>query len=630
MKWLTYDGVTKWAQQGGDASTPRVDITTNARGPQAGWWNFENGGLTPQLVEEWLAGKTPNNGFLLELKSDGLFECNIKCVEQTINVAWSAYPEAASRPYMALTYYVPAPKSSKIVSPSEGTVSARRLKLKARWTEPGVQGVTFQYKYGSWNKFSTIEPKYVRNAKGEEPKWPLAVSGFESEPLYFDTTSSWGEIKNKGGPVEIRALFEGPTGIAGYSEANKTTIDLNAGSPKDATTAVGPGTLDLITGNFTIARTDVSIPGVTAGLEFARTHSSRAPSVVEDKTVLGRGWKPSVPVEAAGGSEWRNVHDIVATPEEQEEGLGDYALLTDMEGYEYAFEKEGGIYVAPPEAGGWVLTHGVGSATFVLSDPDGNVTTFESSGGGNEYLPVSVSLTGGSTNSSRMVYQIVEGNRRLTKIIAPSASGVNCTAENVTTTSGCRSLVFNYKPATKWGTPASYKDRLASITYYGPANKSTISNWTVSQYRSASAREAHHQVQPRVSPALEETYAYVGNGKQEEAVKSGWINTITPPGQEPWTMEYSFETGKSGRLLNVKRPSLVASPAVAQTTIAYEVPVSGSGAPYDLSGIAVAKWGQSDLPTAQQRSSRPIRSLRVPQKAIRTRRSTTWMPKVSW
>lgn len=596
VNWLTYDGVTKWAQQGGDASTPRVDITTNARGPQAGRWNFQDGVLTGQLVEEWLAGKTPNNGFLLELKNDGLFECNVKCVEQTINVASSAYPEAASRPYMALTYYVPAPKSSKIVSPSEGTVSARRLKLKARWTEPGVQGVTFQYKYGSWNKFSTIEPKYVRNAKGEEPKWPMAVSGFESEPLYFDTTSSWGEIKNKGGPVEIRALFEGPTGIAGYSEANKTTIDLNAGSPKDATTSVGPGTLDLITGNFTIGHNDVAIPGVTAGLEFGRFHSSRAPSVVEDKTVLGRGWKPTVPVEA-GGSEWQNVRYIVATAEEKEEGLGDYALLTDTEGYEYAFEKEGASYIAPPEAAGWALAHAEGSSTFTLSDPEGDVTTFENSAGGSEFLPVQVSLAGGSSNSSRMVYDVVEGNRRLSKIIAPSAPGVTCTSENATTTSGCRSLVFTYEPATKWGAPASYKDRLAKITYYGPASKTTISNWTVAEYQYDSAGRLIAEWDPRISPALKETYSYVGNGKSEESVKSGWIKTITPPGQEPWTMEYAFETGKSGRLLNVKRASLVASPTVAQTTIAYEVPVSGTGNAYDMSGPTVAKWGQSDLPT---------------------------------
>jgi RHS repeat-associated protein len=595
VNWLTYDGINKWSHQGGDASEGGTFVLTNNRGPQAGWWNLESESLG-RLAERWLTGETPNNGLLLKLYSDGLEECNVKCVEQTIAVASSAYPTAEDRPYMQLTYYPPAPASSKIVSPSEGTVSARRLKLKAHWTEPGVQGVTFQYRYEPWEKFQTIQPKYVRNAKGEEPKWPMAVSGFDTEPLYFDTTSSWPEIKSKGGEVDIRALFEGPTGIAGYSEANKTKINLNAGSPKDATTPVGPGTLDLITGNFTVSRNDVTIPGVTAGLEFGRMHSSRAPSVVEDKTVLGRGWKPTVPVEA-GGSEWQSVRNIAVSAQEQEEGYVDYALLTDNEGYEYAFEKEGGSYVAPPEAAGWVLTHTEGSSTFILSDPEGDVVTFENSAGGNEFLQTQVSLAGGSSNSSRMVYDVIEGNRRLSKVIAPSASGITCTAANATTTSGCRSLVFTYEPATKWGAPASYKDRLARITYYGPASKTTISNWAVAEYEYDSAGRLIAEWDPRISPALKETYTYVGNGKTEEAVKSGWIKTVTLPGQEPWTMEYAFETGKSGRLLNVKRASLVASPTVAQTTIAYEVPVSGSGSAYDMSGPTIAKWGQNELPT---------------------------------
>jgi RHS repeat-associated protein len=51
-----------------------------------------------------------------------------------------------------------------------------------------------------------------------------------------------------------------------------------------------------------------------------------------------------------------------------------------------------------------------------------------------------------------------------------------------------------------------------------------------------------------------------------------------------------------GRLTSVKRPTLVEG-KTAQTTIAYEVPVSGSGAPYGMGGEAVAAWGQEDLPT---------------------------------
>jgi RHS repeat-associated protein len=603
VNWLTYDGTNKWAQQGGDSDGPYVFVSTNERGPQAGWWNFESEGVG-RTVEEWAKGETINNGFLLELRSDGApYECQKKCVEKTIKVFSSTNPVTEDRPYMQLTYYPPAPATSKIVSPTEGTVSARRLKLKAHWSETGVQGITFQYKYGGWSKFQTIPAKYVRNAKGEEPKWPMAVSGFDSEPLYFDTTSAWPEIKNHGGPVAIRALFEGPTGIAGYSEANKTTIDLNSGSPKDAIAPVGPGTLDLITGNFTVARSDVAIPGMTAGLAFARVHSSREPGSAADTSVLGRGWKPAVPVEDAGGSEWLNVKDITVTAEEKAEGYGDYALLIDPEGYEYAFEKEGGSYVSPPEATGYVLAHAPGTSTFTFSDPEGNVTTFESSGGGNEYLPVSISLTG-SANTSRLVYKFVNGSRRLDSVIAPTAPGITCTNEALSQL-GCRALSFAYAPASKWGAPASYGDRLSAITYWSAKNGSEAGNRDVAKYEYDAEGRLKSEWNPSISSScaseekgcLKETYTYVAESKS--GFEGGEIKTITSPGQEPWTMEYakSFGTGNSGQLLNIKRPSLLASPSVAQTTIAYEVPLSGSGAPNEMSGTSIAKWGQKDLPT---------------------------------
>src|SRR4029077_11627659 len=95
---------------------------------------------------------------------------------------------------------------------------------------------------------------------------------------------------------------------------------------------------------------------------------------------------------------------------------------------------------------------------------------------------------------------------------------------------------------------------------------------------------------PRISPALKETYTYNSTGQ---------IATLTPPGQEPWTMSYGPLPGGTavGRLTSVKRATLVAGNPTAQTTIAYEVPVSGSSGPYDMSGLKVAEWGQEDLPT---------------------------------
>jgi RHS repeat-associated protein len=589
VNWFKYDGGHGWWTAGGDFTSEGAELL----GHKAGWWEFGGDGMAA-LVEGWTSGKIKNEGLLLKLKEEE------KCQPPSCTNSWltfnsSAATESGTHPYLAVTYYPKAPASSKVVSPIEGTVSANRLKLKSKWSEPGVQGITFEYKTAG-QRYQQIPSKLVHNAKGEEVSWPLAVSGFESAPLYFEAGYANAELTEKGGEVQVRANFTAPTGIEGYSEAAKAKIDPNGGGPKDGAARVGPGSVDLLTGSFTVARTDVSIPGVTAGLEFARTDSSRSPGLSTDTTVLGRGWKPSAPVEVAGGSEWRSVREVAVSSEEHEEGLENYALLTDSEGYEYAFEISAGSYVAPPELSGFVLTHTTGSATYALSDPQGNVTTFENNAGGSEYLPASVSIAGTSSTVT-MLYKFEGGTRRLVKIIAPTPE-IACNAENNTTAVGCRSLVFNYLPATTWGAPSADGERLSSITYYGPNGTTGMSSWEVAKYEYDSSGRLIAEWDPRISSALKETYTYVGSG--ESNPQGGELKTITPAGQEPWTLEYSPLTGEApgaGRLKSVKRASLVEGTPTAQTTIAYQVPTSGSGAPYEMGGTSVAKWGQQDIPT---------------------------------
>jgi RHS repeat-associated protein len=188
-----------------------------------------------------------------------------------------------------------------------------------------------------------------------------------------------------------------------------------------------------------------------------------------------------------------------------------------------------------------------------------------------------------------MAYKIVEGVRRLKMIIAPTATGVSCTEANAEVSIGCRSLVFAYEPASHWGAPAADKERLASITYYGPTGAVSMSHWEVAKYSYNSEGRLTEEWDPRISPALAEKYTYEAAGQ---------LKTVKPPGQEAWTLQYgSFEEAKAdGRLVAVKRPSLLASPTTATTTIVYGVPISGSGAPYEMSPAEVAKWGQADAP----------------------------------
>src|SRR5262249_28366235 len=144
----------------------------------------------------------------------------------------------------------------------------------------------------------------------------------------------------------------------------------------------------------------------------------------------------------------------------------------------------------------------------------------------------------------------------------------------------------------------SYGDRLSAIVYHGATAKlSGMSSWEVAAYEYDSAGRLIAEWDPRISSEFKEKYSYVGGGA--EPLTGGQIKTITPLGQEPWTLEYGALSGEAasvGRLKNVKRASLVAAPSVAQTTIAYGVPLSGAGAPYDMSGTTVGKWGQKDAP----------------------------------
>jgi RHS repeat-associated protein len=580
-----------WTTEGGDYSTLLGTALTSERGSQSGPWTIP---VSAKVVEE-LAPKTVNGhvvekeplSFIAKLIDDKARECSkTSCTQRTLGFESSAAPNENNRPSLSVVYYQAASKESKLTSPIEGAVTSRRLKLQSTFGA-GVKSATYQFREGKSGRFETIPTSLVRNAEGKEVKWPIVPGEgvTKTETLYFDAAHATSALRNHGGAIQVRALFDGLS--SGYSVPVNATVNRFVGGPVDATASVGPGSVDLLTGNFTVARTDVSIPGFGSALEFTRTLSSRDAGAAGKDGVLGQGWKPGVAVEEAGGAEWRSVREFIASAEEKEEGLGDYAILTDLEGYEYAFEKVGGSYVTPPELTGLTLVRE--EAGFALTDPGGNRTFFQNSEGSTEYLPTSITQTGGSANSTQMVYELVSGKRQLKMIIAPTAAGITCNESTAKTTVGCRALAFTYEDGSHFNPPFTGK-RLTSITYYGPSGANTMSNWKVASYAYNGEGRLSEEWDPRISPNLKETYAYESGGQ---------LKTITPPGQEPWTMEYGTvdEEEANGRLMNVKRASLVASPSIAKTTIAYGVPVSGSGAPYEMGGSEVGKWGQKDVPT---------------------------------
>jgi RHS repeat-associated protein len=528
--------------------------------------------------------------------------------------------------------YPAAPSGSKLTSPEEGRLSTDYFPLEAEWTgmvpgesqgdssqEDPPTGVTFQLKLDKWTEFKTIPATYVINGEGKPVSWPLPVGSIpgHTEQVYFNFTAAASALGwwPTGPGVKLRAVFDGDAKAAGASEPVSAVYAYDWNAPGDATEATGPVSLDLRTGMMTLSRSDVSIPvpGYESNLEFTRVYTSGRTYTGTGfdeggSKALGGKWSPSAPVEAEYEAEaWQKalvrhedavqakydpgcVHEEeeveaeTGEKEDREECLEEYEIpaadwveVLDNEGAGLSFEKSGGTYISPEEAKEYKLTEAEGH--FVLADPNGTRTVFTRNETTNEYQPSSISFQGMPTEA-RMVYEISSGERRLKMIIAPSqvvCKDVKGEGNYALETPGCRTLYFEYNPNS---------GRLESIAYYN-ASGNAGSSQVVAHYAYNGSGQLAEEWDPRISPNLKEKYTYEGR----------WLKTLTPPGTEPW--EFGYLNGSAAYptpLTSVSRASLLSSPSKATTTIAYGVPVSGSGAPNDMSPATIAKWGQSDYP----------------------------------
>ncbi len=540
--------------------------------------------------------------------------------------------------------YPAAPASSKLVTPDEGAKSGSQLTLTSEWEKPaesaGISSVAYQLKAPSWEEFQSIPTQYLLDSKGNHPGWALEVekSSTKSSPVAFDVKAyaeaqGWAPVMEG---LQLRAVFNG-TGAAGASEPVSATYSRFAGGSSDAVAQIGPGSVDLLTGAFTITRTDVSIPvpGSDANLEFTRTYNSAygANEKTNSKT-LGQMWQPSAPVEAEYEEEaWQKLlvqkeNEVPAVfkeecwNEEGEEvkcGAGNlpcdeahfceiweeeaaipeqnWVEVLDSEGAGISFERTGSsapyTYNPPEDAKEFALSQS--GASFILADANGTKTEFTQNETSTEYMPSKVSYAG-TSSQARLTYAIKEKKKQLVSAIGPAPEGVECNPlegekNYAPKTKGCRSIYFNYIPfAIKGGTT---EQRLDKITYYDSSGSGAGQVVAEYAYYYASGNLAE-EWDPRVTPEpLTELYFY-------ESTNEARLTSLAPAGQEPWQFAY-YPAGSGGpyeaKLKSVSRASLLTSgPSTATTTLAYDVPISGAGVPYDLSVSAVSKWGQSDYP----------------------------------
>jgi RHS repeat-associated protein len=350
--------------------------------------------------------------------------------------------------------------------------------------------------------------------------------------------------------------------------------------------AVGPGSVDPVTGELSTAASDVSL-GVPGGvLTVSRSYRSRHLAQGTEGP-LGPQWNMSLGAQ-------QSLYRVTG-------GM----ILTGGNGEQIVFgSKGGGEFTSPTGDAGLVLAEKtVESKTlFTLSD-NGSVTTFEvPSGGSGVWMPASVEGPNG-TNMTLYKFKVEGGIIKPKEELAPVPAGVSCGKEISELKEGCRALKFEYdegattakgEKASEWGEVAGH---LSKVKYIAWNASKTKTETAVAEYAYDVQGRLRAEWDPRVTPSpLKVTYGYDAEGH---------VTAVSTAGHEPALLEQGTIPGDAspGRLLAVAVPSAATSLGTGEAPVNTAVPTLSSTKPAVGTKISVnltsektpGKWSASPL-----------------------------------
>ncbi|MFF4509149.1 DNRLRE domain-containing protein [Streptomyces sp. NPDC001401] len=497
------------------------------------------------------------------------------------------------------TYAFGVGDGAGLLTPGDGDSVARRVSLTSTG-KTSYTGVTYQYRRGETDDWHSVPVSDVtKSSDGSAVSaWPVTVTSGSPAALTWNVTTSLSED----GPVDVRAAFTDGSTTA-YSQPHTITVDRNAGTaPSDD---VGPGSVNTLTGDFTLSDTDAS----GFDLSVSRTASSRRPTAGADAegqvAIFGPQWTSGTTAEITD-SDWAYLKQTSSTS----------VALVDVDGDQTGFTatSSGGW---KPEPGsedlalsGGTLTNGVLSGTLTLTDDEGTTTVFaKPTVAPGDPAPTTWQVTTSklaTDNSTTTVVPetVVSGGKSLVRskyIIAPTSAVSASTCQTTPSARGCRMLEFVYATSTTATSSAfgNYNGQVQQIKQWATDPGASAATATVvAQYAYDDSGRLRQEWDPRISPELKTAYTYDSAGR---------VATMTPPGELAWTFTYgkagSAATAGSGMLLSASRPNLTAGTksttdgTTATTSVVYDVPLSGSKAPNAMGTSDVVAWGQSDVPT---------------------------------
>ncbi|MEU9734450.1 DNRLRE domain-containing protein [Streptomyces sp. NPDC048002] len=469
-----------------------------------------------------------------------------------------------------------------VLSPQDGDDTARRLTLSAKGLTT-YTGVTWQYRRGETDSWHTVPVADVTASGNAVSAWPVTVTSGTATKLVWNTVGTLAED----GVIELRAAFTDGT-TTGHSQTVDVTLDRDAGTAPGA--AVGPGEVNQLTGDYTISATDAS--AFQASVE--RTYSSRANDTDDQgqAEIFGSGWTSSVISAASDYTQIRKTSDTSVE-----------LLSADGSAVAFAATSSGGWQ---PETGAesLTLTGSLSGTKFTLTDTDGSTTVFEKAASAATTWTLSSSATAADDTTITTVSETVtsgsETQARPKYVISPTGAATAATCQTEPTTKGCRVLEYVYASTTTAtsSSPGDYAGQVKAIKLWATTpGASAATAETVTSYAYNASGKLRQVWDPRISPALKTEYTYDSDGR---------VATLTGPGQLPWTFTYgeagSALTAGAGMLLKATRPALAegsdsTTSGTAATTVVYDVPLSGSTAPYQMDTTTVTGWAQDEAPT---------------------------------
>jgi len=486
-----------------------------------------------------------------------------------------------------------------VTAPNDGTRTAARVPLVAEADAATYDNVTFSWRRSDADAWTQIPAGDVTNGGTALTSWPVALTSGKSPALTWNTTST----VNPDGTVQVRADFTGPNSAAVSTEPIKVIVDRKADGA--ASENIGPGSLNLLTGDLTVSATDVSL----FGLNVARTSSSRDPKAGTAQEgqapIFGPNWVSGVTSEVAqsGYTEIRKTSNTSLD-----------VVITDGSTIAFTMNAAGDGWVAEPGSEDLTLRGSFGSGDFTLSDTEGTVTTFSKVDPAATTWTVTSSLLDGLADTTTTVVseKVTVNGKTLARpklVIAPTSATTAAACAADVTTKGCRVLQFVYATATtatgdtNGSDFGDFTDQVSTVKLWATAPGAAASTATdVATYRYDTAGRLRQAWDPRLGTGAKTQYSYVVGGASD-----GALYAVLPPGVNGgYHMAYgnipSSPAAGDGMLTKVWTNTLTPGTTntvngTATSSVVYGVPTTGANAPEDLSATAAATWGQTDLPT---------------------------------